>query len=145
MPAVLAAAPAIAVAVIGVLGLAIGSFLNVVVYRVPAGRSIVAPPSACPECNNEIRPRDNVPVVSWLVLRGRCRDCAMPIPARYPLVELFTGLAFAAIAAWVAFGRGELAGGIARSTLDLAIMLVLAGVSISLGAHRPRGPSAFRT
>ncbi|GAA1941601.1 A24 family peptidase [Agromyces allii] len=129
------------VAAVGVLGLAIGSFLNVVVYRVPAGKSVVAPPSACPECGSEIRPRDNVPVLSWLVLRGRCRDCSAPISARYPLVELFTGVAFACIAAWVAFGQGSEAsdagaqattGTLTVQLLDLAIMLVLAGVSIAL-------------
>ena len=138
MPATLAALPALLVAVVGLFGLAIGSFLNVVVYRVPAGMSVVAPPSACPECRSEIRPRDNVPVLSWLVLRGRCRDCGTPISPRYPLVELFTGVAFAAIAAWVAFGRSTDAGalatteGLVRSLLDLAIMLVLAGVGIAL-------------
>ncbi|ANJ28986.1 peptidase A24 [Agromyces aureus] len=130
------------VAAVGVLGLAIGSFLNVVVYRVPAGKSVVAPPSACPECGSEIRPRDNVPVLSWLVLRGRCRDCSAPISARYPLVELFTGVAFAGIAAWVAFGQGgsgasdagaqATSGTLTMQLLDLAIMLVLAGVSIAL-------------
>jgi len=78
----------------GVLGLLIGSFLNVVIYRVPAGLSLVAPGSACPACAHPVRPRDNVPVVSWLVLHGRCRDCAAPLATRYPLVELSTGLLF---------------------------------------------------
>ncbi|MFZ7087335.1 prepilin peptidase [Curtobacterium sp. RRHDQ10] len=82
----------------GVLGLLIGSFLNVVVYRVPAGVSVVAPPSACPRCGVQIRGFDNVPVLSWLVLRGRCRDCREPISARYPLVELATGLLFVVVA-----------------------------------------------
>ncbi|MGJ7442090.1 prepilin peptidase [Aquipuribacter sp. MA13-6] len=81
----------------GVLGLLIGSFLNVVVHRVPRGESIVTPPSACPGCGARIRPWDNVPVLSWLVLRGRCRDCREPISPRYPLVEAGTGLAFAAV------------------------------------------------
>ncbi len=83
----------------GLLGLAVGSFLNVVVYRVPAGLSVANPPSACPGCANPVRARDNIPVVSWALLRGRCRDCAMSISARYPLVELFTGVAFA-VTAW---------------------------------------------
>lgn len=78
----------------GVLGLAVGSFLNVVVARVPDGRSVVRPPSACPGCGSSIAPRDNVPVLSWLALRGRCRSCGEPISAQYPLVELATGLAF---------------------------------------------------
>lgn len=80
------------------LGLIIGSFLNVVIWRVPRGESIVSPPSACPQCGHEIRAYDNIPVVSWLVLRGKCRDCGHPISARYPLVELGTGLLFAAMA-----------------------------------------------
>ena len=82
----------------GVLGLLIGSFLNVVIWRVPRGESIVRPPSHCPGCDTPIAPRDNVPVLSWLVLRGRCRRCGEPISARYPAVELGTGLLFAALA-----------------------------------------------
>jgi leader peptidase (prepilin peptidase)/N-methyltransferase len=80
------------------LGLLVGSFLNVVIWRVPRGESVVRPPSHCPACDRPIRPRDNVPVVSWLLLHGRCRDCAAPISPRYPLVELATGLVFAALA-----------------------------------------------
>jgi leader peptidase (prepilin peptidase)/N-methyltransferase len=76
------------VAVCGLLGLMIGSFLNVVIWRVPRHESIVRPPSHCPGCDAEIAPYDNVPVVSWLVLRGRCRHCGIRISARYPLVEL---------------------------------------------------------
>jgi leader peptidase (prepilin peptidase) / N-methyltransferase len=82
-----------------VLGLAVGSFLNVVIYRVPRNESIVSPPSACPTCHSPISPRDNVPVVSWLLLRGRCRVCKTPISARYPLVELATAALFAGTAA----------------------------------------------
>ncbi len=80
------------------LGLLIGSFLNVVVWRVPRGLSVVRPPSACPGCDAPIRNRDNVPVLSWMLLRGRCRDCAEPISVRYPLVEAGTGALFAAMA-----------------------------------------------
>ncbi|MCW2843311.1 MAG: peptidase domain protein [Nocardioides sp.] len=79
---------------LSVLGLLVGSFLNVVVHRVPAGLSLVSPGSACPRCHHQIRPRDNVPVVSWLLLRGRCRDCSATIPARYPLVEIATAALF---------------------------------------------------
>jgi len=86
-----------AAVLLGVLGLLIGSFLNVVVYRVPAGKSVVRPGSSCPVCEHPVRPRDNVPVVSWLMLRGRCRDCATPISARYPLVELGCGSLFFAL------------------------------------------------
>lgn len=86
--------------ILGVLGLAIGSFLNVVIYRVPAGMSIVRPASACPSCGAEIRARDNVPVIGWVLLRGRCRDCSSAISARYPIIEALTGLAFVAITLW---------------------------------------------
>jgi len=81
-----------------VVGLAVGSFLNVVVWRVPRGESVVRPPSACPACATPIRPRDNVPVAGWLLLRGRCRDCAHPISRRYPLVELAAAALFAGAA-----------------------------------------------
>ena len=79
-------------------GLAIGSFLNVVIYRVPAKLSVVRPGSACPGCHEPISSRDNIPVVSWLALRGRCRNCSMRISARYPGVELLTGVVFVATA-----------------------------------------------
>jgi len=82
----------------GGFGLLIGSFLNVVIFRVPAGRSIVSPPSSCGGCGVRIRRFDNVPVLSWLLLRGRCRDCSARISPRYPFVELLTGLVFAAVA-----------------------------------------------
>lgn len=78
----------------GVLGLVAGSFLNVVAHRVPAGVSVVTPRSACPRCGTGIRNRDNIPVVSWLLLRGRCRDCNEPISIRYPVVEATTALLF---------------------------------------------------
>jgi leader peptidase (prepilin peptidase) / N-methyltransferase len=82
-----------------VFGLVLGSFLNVVVYRTPMHLSIVRPGSFCPRCDHEISPIDNVPVLSWLVLRGRCRSCRNPISVRYPLVEAGTAAAFAGIAA----------------------------------------------
>jgi leader peptidase (prepilin peptidase)/N-methyltransferase len=83
----------------GLLGLAVGSFLNVVIWRVPRKLSVVRPASHCPQCETPIRPTDNVPVLSWLVLRGRCRHCGNPIPVRYPLVEAGCALLFAAVAA----------------------------------------------
>jgi leader peptidase (prepilin peptidase)/N-methyltransferase len=81
-----------------VFGLAIGSFLNVVIWRVPRGESVVRPASHCPSCDVLITPRDNIPVVSWLLLGGRCRHCGQPISRRYPLVELATGVLFLALA-----------------------------------------------
>ena len=81
----------------GLLGLAIGSFLNVVIHRVPLKLSLSRPPSRCPDCEHPIRPRHNVPVLGWLMLRGRCADCASPIAARYPLVELATAALFVAV------------------------------------------------
>ncbi|HEX9336373.1 MAG TPA: prepilin peptidase, partial [Pseudonocardiaceae bacterium] len=85
----------------GLLGLAVGSFLNVVIHRVPRGESLVRPPSRCPACGASVRNRHNVPVVGWLVLRGRCADCRAPISVRYPLVELTTGVVFAGLTAWL--------------------------------------------
>ncbi|MDO9408245.1 A24 family peptidase [Patulibacter sp.] len=103
-------------------GLLIGSFLNVVVYRLPNGLSVVTGRSECPECHHQIRAYDNVPVLSWLVLRGRCRDCGTSISARYPLVEGATALLWALVAA------------VADDTVDavLGIVLVTALVPITL-------------
>ena len=78
----------VTVALVLVLGLLIGSFLNVVIYRVPRGESVVSPRSRCPGCDQEIAARDNIPVLSWLILRGRCRNCAEGISARYPIIEI---------------------------------------------------------
>jgi leader peptidase (prepilin peptidase)/N-methyltransferase len=76
------------------LGLAVGSFLNLCIHRIPGGESIVTPGSRCPHCKKAVRPYDNIPLVSYLVLRGKCRFCKSAISFRYPLVELLTGLAF---------------------------------------------------
>jgi leader peptidase (prepilin peptidase)/N-methyltransferase len=86
------------VALAFIAGAAIGSFLNVVITRVPEHDSIVRPASRCPSCGTPISPRDNIPVVSWLVLRGRCRSCGWHIPVRYWLVEVACGLLFAVVA-----------------------------------------------
>lgn len=91
------------VLIAGLFGLLIGSFLNVVVWRLPRGESLSHPGSHCPVCDHPIRPYDNIPVVSWLLLRGRCRDCGARISARYPLVELATGVLFGLTAWWVGF------------------------------------------
>ena len=116
----------------GVLGLIIGSFLNVVVWRLPRGESLSHPDSACPHCGHPIRWWDNIPVVSWLVLRGRCRDCAGPIATRYPLVELGTGLAFAGVSWWLLTTWAP-ATPFAAFVLTAVAFLYLAAVSIALG------------
>ncbi len=81
-----------------ILGAVIGSFLNVLVYRLPEGMSLVSPASHCPKCGHPIRPYDNIPILGWLILHGRCRDCQESISARYPIVELVTALLFVAVA-----------------------------------------------
>lgn len=81
-----------------ILGAAIGSFLNVVIARVPKHESIVRPPSHCPSCGTPVAPRDNIPIISWLVLRGRCRACGWHIPIRYWLVEVGVAVVFAVVA-----------------------------------------------
>jgi leader peptidase (prepilin peptidase)/N-methyltransferase len=85
------------VAAVAALGAIIGSFLNVVIHRVPREESVAFPASHCPSCGTAIRPYDNIPVVSWAVLRGRCRSCRAPISARYPAVELLTAALFALV------------------------------------------------
>ena len=106
-------------------GLIIGSFLNVVAYRVPRGESLVSPGSRCPGCDQAIKPWDNIPLFSWLLLRGRCRTCSTRISARYPLVEVATAVVFAAIA--LANGlNDDLA-----ATLPFAAMLIaVAGIDL---------------
>jgi leader peptidase (prepilin peptidase) / N-methyltransferase len=81
----------------GISGAVIGSFLNVVVYRLPLGESLVKPRSHCPSCDTPVSPRDNVPLLSWLFLKGRCRHCGEPISPRYPAVELLTALCFVGV------------------------------------------------
>lgn len=123
---------------IGVLGLLIGSFLNVVIWRVPRGESLL-PSSHCPNCDAPILPWQNVPVISWLLLRGRCAKCRASISVRYPLVELGTALAFALVAWWWASGAGwfeiVMSGRIPDAIagwLVLAAYLWFAAVSIAL-------------
>ncbi|MDI6105318.1 prepilin peptidase [Actinoplanes sp. NEAU-A12] len=106
--------------IVALLGLAIGSFLNVVIHRVPRDESLVTPGSHCPECGNPVRARHNVPVLGWLMLRGRCADCGTRISARYPLVEAGTAVLFVAVAA--RFGW----------SWELPAYLYLAAVAIAL-------------
>ncbi len=85
------------VSVAFVAGAIIGSFLNVVIYRVPEKKSLVKPPSHCPKCNANIKPYDNIPIFSWLILGGHCRNCKQSISARYPIVEFITAVLYAAV------------------------------------------------
>ncbi len=128
------AAALILVAFVGVTGLAIGSFLNVVVYRVPAGMSVVHPRSACPNCGHEITARENIPVLSWLMLRGKCSGCAVPISKRYPLVELAGAAAFVVVAIWAAptlSGNLDAAAAVG-AVLRLVAFLYLAAITVAL-------------
>ncbi len=104
------------------MGALIGSFLNVVIHRVPARESIVSPGSRCPTCGKPVAPYDNVPVISWLVLRGRCRNCGASISIRYPLIELLTAVIFATIVV------------VRGADADLVVELPFAAALIALGA-----------
>ena len=117
---------------LGVLGLAVGSFLNVVIYRVPRDLSVVRPGSACPGCRTPIAPRDNIPLLSWLLLRGRCRSCGTSIPIRYPLVEALNAVLWLGLA-WWALAADSLA------LLPLLLVLGSSGIAlafIDLEHHR---------
>ncbi len=109
-------------AVPAMLGLIVGSFLNVVAYRLPRGESLAFPGSRCTSCGESVKPWDNVPVLSWLLLRGKCRSCGERISARYPLLELVTGVIFAI----VALARGFDA--------ELVVLLPFAAVLVAVAA-----------
>jgi len=115
-------APAAEIGLAAALGAVLGSFLNVVIHRVPRRESIVGPRSRCPECGTQISGYDNVPILSWLLLRGRCRHCGVPISPRYPAVELLTAAAFASVVA----ARG--------ADVDLLLELPFAACLIALAA-----------
>ncbi len=117
------------IAFMGVLGLAIGSFLSVVAHRVPLGESIVAPRSRCPGCGTQIEARDNIPVISYLLLRGRCRHCGERISISYPLLELGLGLVF--IAAFIAFEDDP-----AEIALACALAATLMAITLTDLEHR---------
>lgn len=108
------------------IGLIVGSFLNVVIHRVPLGQSVIHPRSACPSCGTSISPRDNIPVLSWLLLRGTCRTCRTAIPGRYPAVELATS------AVWLALGWWALTGTDIDPLLPLLLVLGSAGLSLAV-------------
>ncbi len=101
----------------GLLGLVVGSFLNVVIYRVPLRESIVWPPSRCPACGEALKSKDNVPLLSYVLLRGRCRSCKVRISTRYPAVEGLTGFLFAAATFEFGVGYGLLSALVLISTL----------------------------
>ncbi len=109
----------------GLVGLIVGSYLNVVVHRLPHQQSTVLPRSRCPKCGAAIRALDNLPVVSWLLLGGRCRDCRAPISIRYPLIELLTGVLFAA-----AVARFGVTASAAGAALFCAALVALAAIDI---------------
>ena len=121
---------ALLIVICALFGLAVGSFLNVVIYRVPHHESIVTPRSKCPSCQHPIRERDNVPVVSWLVLRGKCRDCGAPISPRYLIVELCGAALFAGLAARLGYNwdlpafLSLLAGLLALAAIDLEHLIL---------------------
>src|SRR5213075_1473391 len=118
---------AIVLAALG--GLIIGSFLNVVAYRLPRGESLAHPPSHCPSCDAPIKPYDNVPVLSWLLLRGRCRACGAPISPRYPLVM---------------WARWDDASGIALGIVLVTILIPIALIDFEhrIIPNRITGPAA---
>jgi leader peptidase (prepilin peptidase)/N-methyltransferase len=130
-----------ALSLAAVAGLVVGSFLNVVAHRLPRGVSLVTPGSSCPGCGAAVRPYDNVPVLSWLALRGRCRDCRAPIAVRYPLVEAATA-ALAALVVAVHWGDP------ARLPLGVVLVAVLVPVTLidldhRLIPNRLTGPAAL--
>ncbi len=130
---------AVTIPVAGVAGLFIGSFLNVVVYRVPLGLSVSQPRSFCPTCRRQLSWWENVPVVSWVGLRGRCRNCHQSISIRYPLVELTTGILFALVTwAW----RGHV---LSAGYCILAATMVAVGLIEYGGQRAPLSVAAIGT
>jgi leader peptidase (prepilin peptidase)/N-methyltransferase len=124
------------VVVAGLLGLLIGSFLNVVAYRVPAGISLLRE-SQCPHCAAPVRPWQNVPVFSWIALRGKCASCEARVSARYPVVEALTGVTFAVVTWWgfAVYGGGRFASPSARATTEGAMTQELWALGIIVMAY----------
>lgn len=141
-----------------IIGLVIGSFLNVVIHRLPLGESVVRPRSRCPHCGHQLSGLENVPVISWLALRGKCRECGAPISPRYPLIELATGMLYVAVvaAAWddparIALGLMLVTALVPITAIDLehrripnkitgptAIALIIAGTALDPGGQLDR-------
>jgi leader peptidase (prepilin peptidase)/N-methyltransferase len=145
---------AYAAALAGAFGLIIGSFLNVVAYRLPRGESVVFPASHCTSCDTPIKPYDNVPVLSWLVLRGRCRSCHSSISARYPIVEAVTAALLVAVVlakgadsdAWLGLAFVILLVPVTLIDLDHRIIpntLMLVGTVVSVGILLLTDPGAL--
>ncbi len=112
---------------LALFGLVIGSFLNVVIVRVPSGESIVSPPSKCPLCENPVAPRDNIPVISWILLKGRCRHCSEPISSGYPVVEATNAVLW--VLAGVRFGAGW---EVVPYALFFSVLLALSVIDLEL-------------
>src|SRR5688500_2753004 len=117
--------PALEIAFIAVLGAILGSFLNVVIHRLPLGESLASPGSRCPSCGAPIAPYDNIPILSWVLLRGRCRHCGAPVSPRYPTVELLTAAAFAAVVTVRGFDAG-----LVLELPFVACLIALAGIDL---------------
>jgi leader peptidase (prepilin peptidase) / N-methyltransferase len=145
---------AYAAALAGAFGLLIGSFLNVVAYRLPRGESVLFPASHCPSCDTPIKPYDNVPVLSWLWLRGRCRSCQTAISARYPIVEAVTAALLVAVVldkgadrdAWLGLAFVVLLVPVTLIDLDHRIIpntLMLVGTAVSVALVLLTDPGAL--
>ena len=126
--------------VMGILGLLIGSFINVCIVRIPEGESIVFPPSRCPRCQKRLSPLDLIPVISYLLLRGKCRHCGEKISARYPLVEILVSVLFILVYRKYGLSIRALAYAVlaavlvAASFIDLEHMIIPDALNIFLGA-----------
>ncbi|MEB3293602.1 MAG: prepilin peptidase [Synechococcales bacterium] len=138
------------------IGAAIGSFLNVVIYRIPANISLIHPPSRCPRCLTRLRKRENIPIVGWLLLRGKCAHCGGKISPRYPLIELITALLFTSTVLWFGFSLQTFGYWILISwllslamidldTLILPNVLTQSGLAIGLAFQSAMGIATHQT
>ena len=129
-----------AIALLALLGAAVGSFLNVAAYRLPLRQSIVRPRSRCTSCDTQIASYDNVPILSWLMLRGRCRSCGAAIPVRYPLVEALTAALFVAVAL-----RADSAGELWPGLVLVSVLVLVAAIDIEhrIVPNRVLAPAAL--
>lgn len=156
--------PGVLAGVAFVFGLIVGSFLNVVIHRLPRGESLVSPRSRCPHCQHAISALENIPVISYVLLRGRCRGCAAPISLRYPAIELLTGCVFAAIAlrygvdpmtpVWCVFAAALIAAGVIdidhriipdEISLGGLVVAVVAVPAVQASVGEPLGAAVLRS